>query len=189
MQPEQAAGTLREMEALRHRTRSSLGTIWAMCVVFGIAMMGGAIVDHYFGGMASTGFWAVLGPVGGTLAASHYRRQERRLGVETRVGPYLTTAIAMIVGTVGAVALGTALGSPTLAAVGALVVVAAGYLVFARLSHSRVLGWTSIGLVAAVLAMWALGLGSSQIVFAGNLLFGAALLVAGLLSRPRRVAA
>lgn len=187
MQPEQAARALRDIEALRDRTRSSLGNIWVMCVVFGIAMMGGAIVDHFFGGMATTGFWTLLGPLGGTLVASHYRRRDRRLGVETRVLPYLVTAIAMIVGTVGAVALGTALGSPKLAAVGALVVVAAGYLTFARLSHSRVLGWTSVGLALAVVAMWALGLGSSQIVFAGNVLFGAALLVAGLLSRPRPV--
>jgi hypothetical protein len=105
------------------------------------------------------------------------------------MAPYALTAVGMIVGTVGAVALGSVLGMEKLSAVGALLVVAAGFLVFARLSRSTSLGLTSVGLGLAVLVMWAAGLSTSQIGFAGNELFGLTLVALGLLSRPRRVAA
>jgi hypothetical protein len=191
MQPEQAAGTLQEIEALRNRTRSTLGDIWVPCVIFGALMMIGEMVDRLVGGAGAAPaiFWALLGPVGGSLTASYYRRRDHRLGAERRMLPYVVTAVAMIVGTVGMVFLGTALGIEKLAAVGALMVVAAGYLVFARLSRSTMLSVTSVGLALAVLAMWAVGLGSSQIGFVGNELYGLALLVVGLLNRPRRMPA
>jgi hypothetical protein len=180
------AETLREIDQLRGRTHKVLNHFSFPCILFGALMVISAAVGLVAGGLATGIFWMVAGPVGGAVTGLYYRRRERALGVETSPRAWIVTSVAILIGCMSAGFGGAALDLPMLSALGPLLCISAGYLVFGRLSNSTSLSVSAVVLAIVVVAMWLTGAGE-QVGSVGTALYGVVLFTIGLMNRRTEV--
>lgn len=93
---EDARGLLGEVEGLRGRARADQQMSSVPLFVFGVLVVAfGFVAEGGPGG--STGYWLVAGPLGLALVAWWHRRHARQVGAGPGRGPYVTTAVALLV--------------------------------------------------------------------------------------------
>jgi hypothetical protein len=153
----QAQDIVDEVERLRNATRSQLAALWWPLFLFGILSLASAAVIAGLGTDALGAYWTVAGPLGGIAVGLYYRNRERALGVESPSLPYILTGLGIFVGAMTAGVAGDALGSDLAAAAGPSLVVSAGYLVFALLERSPLLGAVAVALGVEAAWLWAAG--------------------------------
>lgn len=151
MEARVARDLIGDVERARRRSRARASTMWFPLMLFGTlsAVSAGVVVIH--GGDALGPYWSVVGPAGGIATAAHAAWRGRRVGVETRWGPYVAVGAMILAGTFAMGAGGALAGRPMMSAVGPPLVVSVGYLFFAHLEGSRLLG--ALALVLAALAV------------------------------------
>ena len=168
------AATLREVDEVRLRTRAAVHPVWFPMLLFGVLGLLSTPFLLVGDGLGAGLFWLVAGPVGGAATARHYRNRALSVGAGMRGGAYMAIGAAIFVAAwVG--------GAVSESAVPPMLVVAAGYLGFARLDKS----WPVAG-VAAALAVAAAVVAVTEPTGGDVLLtvaFGAAFTVTGLVLR------
>ena len=173
-----AIETLVELELVRARVRddlAGLASVWFPPVVFGVLTLGGAVAAAVGGDEALGPYWLLASPLGLGLVWRHYARRSRRIGVPASAGrPMFAAGVALAVATFAA----GALLSPT----GPAYTLAAGYLVLAWLARSQVMAILGAGTGAVTLALDLGGVPGLDVLLPA--LLGAALLAAGMASRP-----
>lgn len=184
MQTQQAAQTLQQIAEIRRATRGKLKSLWFPLVLWGSLTLGSLVaVAAFADGVPGAGlglYWAIAGPAGGVATGSYYQRREQRLGLQSAPTPYVLTGIGIFLGAFAAGAGGAALGSKMLSALGPLLVVSAGWLVFAWLDRSSVVAALALGLAAAAVAVWESGMQASDAALVGSLLYGGSFIAVGL---------
>jgi hypothetical protein len=168
------------VERVRRRSRARSSTMWFPLLVFGAASLVSAGVVLLYGGDALGPYWSVAGPVGGVATAVHAMRRGRSVGVETRWGPYVAVGVMVLAGTLVLGAGGAMTGRPMVSAVGPPLVVSAGYLAFARLERSRLLGWLAIALAALAVLLPLAGAEAELTAAALAVAYGTVFLTTGL---------
>ncbi len=181
-----AAETLERVEDVRRRARSDLRAFWFPLVVFGSITLVSAPVVADAGGDALGLYWPVTGSAGGVLTGCYYGRREHQLGLMATPTAYIATAVAILVGATLAGVLGSRWGAGLAGAVVPSMVVAAGYLVFARLERSTTLAGLSAVMLALAVGVAFSGMDSEPATIVLALTSGAASLLTGLAHRPRR---
>lgn len=142
-----------DIERVRHRSRARASTMWFPLVLFGVLSVLSAGIVVVYGGEALGPYWSAAGPAGGVATAAHAIWRGRRVGVETRWGPYAAVSVMVLVGTFATGTGGALMDRPMISAVGPSLVVSVGYLFFARLEHSGLLGGLAFALAALALAL------------------------------------
>lgn len=183
--PKTAEETLREVERLRHQTRTGLGAFWFPLVLFGALSLASAAVAPLAGGEALGVYWAIAGPLGGIAISAYYYRRERTIGVQRPAAPYVVTAVGIIVGTFVVSGIASTLGYAAAAAAAPAIVVSVGYVAFAWLERSG--GLAAIAAVLAALAaiLWASRLDADALAIVLALAYGAVWLATGVAYRLR----
>jgi hypothetical protein len=153
----EAKDIVEEVGRLRSATRSELSALWWPLFVFGILSLLSAVVIAGPGGDALGLYWTVAGPLGGIAVGLYYRHRERIIGVESPSLPYILTGLGIFVGALAAGVAGEAIGSDLAAAAGPSLVVAVGYLVFALLDRSLLLGAVAVALGVETAWLWIAG--------------------------------
>ncbi len=185
MEYQLAAETVDRVQHVRRSARWDLRAFWFPLVLFGfITIVGGAVVAGA-GSEALDLYWPVLGTVGGVLTGWYYHRREHVLGLKGPSAPDVATAVAMMVGAMLAGVLGSQYGSGLAGAVGPTMVVAAGYLVFARLERSAVLVALAAVMLALAVGVASRGMDPEPATVVLALTTGTASLLTGLAHRPR----
>lgn len=181
-----ASDVIDEIGEVRRRTRARASVMWFPLVLFGVLTLASAAVVARYGGAALGPYWMVAGPAGGVATGIASWRRGTRVGVAVPVGPYLAVATLILAGASLAGWAGDALGRHTISAAGPSLVVAVGYLLFARLERSHLLGWTAAGLLALTVAVIATGIEPEPMAVTLAILHGTTLLATGLVLRGRR---
>jgi hypothetical protein len=153
----EAEDIVAEVGRLRSATRSQLSALWWPLFVFGILSLLSAAVIAGPGTDALGVYWTVAGPLGGIAVGLYYRDRERALGVESPSLPYILTGLGIFVGAMAAGVAGDAFGSELAAAAGPSLVVSAGYVVFALLERSLLLGAVAVALGLEATWLWVAG--------------------------------
>jgi hypothetical protein len=176
-----AREALQYAEAARRRARQDVGIAWFPLVLFGTLTLASIAVARP-ASEAQT-YWLIAGPIGGaTVALYAYRRGGQR-GVEGRAVWYVITAIALMLAALGSAWIAGPIGLPWLARFGPPLVVAAGYIAFARIERSFVVAIVAAALLVVTGAMALLGLSSADAGIALTLLYGVAFVTTGLALR------
>ncbi len=174
--PDEAAATLRQLEAVRRQTRGTVHPAWFPMVLFGVFGLAAALFCGR-GGLDQGHFWMVAGPVGGVLTSLHYQRRAMATGAGMRGGPYWAVAGGIFVSTW----LAGASDSAVVNTAGPMLAVALGYLLFARLERS----WP-VAICSGVLAVVAMGVAVADVdnrCLVLSLTFGALFTATGLYMR------
>ncbi len=171
------AATLKEVDEVRRRTRATVHPAWFPMLLFGLFGLASAPFCAIDDGAGQGWFWAVAGPLGGVLTARHYHRRGMSTGACVRGGPYWAVAAAIIA---GAWLAGTS-GSPRVESAGPMIVVAVGYLIFARLERSVPVAVCAVVLAAAAAAVGLAGIGDRCVIL--SLTFATVFVATGILLR------
>jgi len=166
--------TLRQVEEVRHRTRTDVHPAWFPMLLFGIL----GLVSVPFGFVADgagTGlFWLVAGPAGGFATSRHYRNRASSIGAGVRGRAYSVLGVLLFLGAwVGGAATGSA-AAPMLA-------IAIGYLAFARLEHSAPIAVVAVALGVGAVVVAATDPAHGDVLL--TLAFGVAFTATGLVLR------
>jgi ABC-type polysaccharide/polyol phosphate export permease len=177
-----------DVERVRRRSRARASTMWFPLLFFGVASLASAGVVVTYGGDALGPYWMVVGPSVGVATAIHALRRGRRVGVETRWVPYVAVGVMVLAGTAALGAGGAMTGRPMLSAVGPSLVVCAGYLLYAWLERSRLLGGLALALAALAVLMPLAGVRAEPTAAILAAVYGAVFLAAGvaLVDRERQ---
>lgn len=151
METQTARELISDVEGIRRRSRARASTMWFPLVLFGTLSVASAGVVLAYGGDALGLYWWVVGPVAGVATAAHAMWRGRRVGVETRWGPYVALGVTILAGTSAMGAGGALVGWPMMSAVGPSLVVSGGLVLFAYLERSPLLGMLAV--LLAVLAV------------------------------------
>lgn len=168
--------TLEELERVRHHTRAAVHSAWFPLVVFGLLGLASTPFSRLGDGAGIGLFWLVAGPAGGFATAHYYRRRAIVLGAGVRGRAYIALGVTLFVTAWLA-------GFVTESAWGPMLVVALGYLGFARLDRS----WPTavvaglLGVAAVVVALTDPAHGDIVL----SLVFGLAFTATGLVLRRR----
>jgi hypothetical protein len=131
-------------------------------------------------------FWTFVGPlVAGALAIYVYRRS-KRTGLESSPLAYIGITLGLLILALAAGRVAFAFAVPALGRVGPPLVVAAGYLVLARIEHSRLVAAVAVALIAASAATVGFGLSSVQSNSILFVIYGLTFLAVGFDIRVRR---
>jgi hypothetical protein len=177
---EDAVTTLDELERVRRHTRAVVHPAWFPLLVFGLLGLA-SIPFGFIGDGAGVGlFWLVAGPSGGYATARYYTRRAFAHGAGVRGRAYTVLGITLFVAAWVA-------GFVTESAAGPMLVVAIGYIAFARLDRSwpTAVVATVLGVSAVVVAVADVGL--ADVILA--LVFGLGFTATGLILRRRDSAA
>ena len=156
METQFARELITDLERIQRRSRARASTMWFPLVVFGMLSAASAGVVVAYGGDALGLYWGVSGPAGGVATAVYAVWRGRRVGVETRWGPYVALGVLILAGTCALGAGGALLGRPMVSAVGPSLVVSAGCVCFAYLERSALLGMLAV-LLAVLAALLPIG--------------------------------
>jgi len=168
--------TLEELDRLRMHTRAAVHPAWFPLVLFGLLGLASIPFSGIGNGAGIGLFWLVAGPAGGVATARYYTKRAVSLGAGVRGRAYAALGVALFVGAWVA-------GFITQSAAGPMIVVALGYIGFARLDRS----WPTAA-VAAVLGVAAVVVAVSDPANGDVILafvFGLAFTVTGLVLRRR----
>ena len=183
MQARDAAETLDQVDRLRReahrRSRGSPDQLWLPFMLFGALVLATPVVEAMWGGRSVGIYWAVAGPLGAILCGWYYRLRERRVGLEVPALPYVLVSAGIVVGSMILGWVGGVSGS-SLAWMGPLLIVSAGYVIFAWLDRSSALALLAIALAAVVIALYVSPLDDQTASVTAALTFGGVLLATGL---------
>ena len=175
---DEAVETLVELELVRTRVRADLAglaSVWFPLVIFGALTLVSAPVAA-LGGAALGLYWLVASPLGLVLVwCRHYAGRSRRLGV-ARPGGHAIFAVG------AGLAVCTFVAGALFAPTGPAYTLAAGYVVMGGFARSRVMVALGVGTGVVTLALDVGGAGRLGVLLPA--LIGAALLAAGMASRP-----
>jgi len=137
MAEDEAVQTLRDVEAVRERTRMAVMWGWLPFLVFGAATLGSTpftlMDDSYAVGV----YWLIIGPLALAVTFVGYRRMEMRRGVvELNESIYLLVIAVMLV---GGLAIGFLADDGIASQVGPLLPVGVGLLVLGVIDGSTLL--------------------------------------------------
>lgn len=147
-----ATTLLDEVEGVRRRVRLDLGGLSFPLLLFGVLLLGGAVTVIAVSGLALALFWAVAGPAGGAATAVYFYRRARSEGIEPDGVPPMVIGLGIIGGSFLVYALGLRVDE-TFAAATPFMVVAAGYMVFARLERELRFAGVALGLGLSATAL------------------------------------
>lgn len=153
MQRANAEHLIGEVEEQRRRARKALGAYWFPLVVFGAFALIVALTLELGASPAILALWFVAGPVGIVATSIYYGRRARRIGLSSPPLPYIVTGVVL---GVSAGLLGWLGRDGPLGYAGPLLVIGAGYLVFAWLQRSRLAGAFALMLMAAAISLYLL---------------------------------
>ena len=181
MGPSEAEQLIVEVERVRRDTRHAMNPIWYPNIVFGLFVIGTALVALLDAGRAVNAvYWTVGGLVAMYVVAAFYARVERTLGVQSPVLDASTLIVfALIVGVVLANVLTT--GDANAYAplyVGAAAALAMGFVLRDGVELAA-------GAAIAAVATGVAAFSPDRPGIWGNFLLGAVLVVAGLVGRER----
>lgn len=179
---DEAAQTLRDLEALKRSTRGLLDGAWFPLLLWGALILGSAPFTQIGDGEPSGIYWALAAPAGLAATAWFFRSRELALGLVARNGPaYVALAVAL---TLAAFVLGAAGDGGMLSAVGPAYALAAGLLGFALLGRSLLTA--VVGVAIAAVATAVLIADPAEPALLSALGQGAVAIVAGLVALARR---
>jgi hypothetical protein len=135
-----------EVEMQRGRARKALGVYWFPLVVFGGIALFGALITATAAPKAILALWIAAWPSGMLATALYYGRRAHRIGLSAPPLPFIVTGLCL---GLGAGLLGWIGRDSTLGSAGPLLVIGAGYLVFAWLQRSVLEGALALALVVA----------------------------------------
>ena len=168
---------LREVDAVRQRTRAVVHPAWFPMLLFGVFGLASAPFCAIGHGRGQALFWLVAGPVGGILTSRHHQRQAMATGAGMRGGPYWAVAAGIFV----AAWLAGSADSSRIRSAGPMLAVALGYLVFARLERSWPVAVCSAFLGAVAVAVAVADVRHTCVVL--SVTFGSLFVATGLLLR------
>ena len=151
-----------DLGRLRRRTRSMTRSAWFPLTLFGGLLILSAPLCEVAQGQALAVFWIIAGPLATIVVTRYFRSRGLRLGADVAPTPYVIASVIVIV---AAFALGPVLALP------------AGLLLFAALDRSLALAVTAAGTGLGGLGLELSGLAANCLLV--EALYGTALLVAG----------
>lgn len=157
MSEQMAADALGDVERVRRRVRGDLSGMWFPLVLFGAAFLASVPAIELLGGSRVGLYWAIVGIAGGSATGWFYRRRQIELGAVRGGRAYIAIAVVVLVGALGIAAVGERIGFRDLTFFGPSVVVALGYLGWARLERSAALAAVVVALLALETALIAVG--------------------------------
>ena len=163
-----------DIEKQRGHARKALGVYWFPLVVFGGIALFGALVTATNAPLVLFALWIAAWPSGMVATAIYYARRAHSIGLSATPLPFIVTGLCL---GIGAGLLGWLGRDTTLRSAGPLLVIGAGYLVFAWLQRSLLAGALALTLVGAAIFFFAVRpphAGSLSLAF-----FGLASLVVG----------
>lgn len=140
-----------EVEEQRSRARKALGGYWFPLVLFGGIALVAALSLELGARERVLALWVLAAPAGIIATSIYYGRRAHRIGLSAPPGPFIVTGLAIAVGAslLGWVGRGTPIGYA-----GPMLVIGAGYLVFAWLQRSRLAGVFAVALVVAAVSLY-----------------------------------
>jgi hypothetical protein len=155
-------------EQARKRARDDMGRPWVALVL--LASLSVASLSLADAAASPTGlFWVFAGPLGaGVIALVAYRRN-RASGIDSSPVAYVAITLGLLILSYAVGTFAFAFHVPALGRAGPALVVAAGYLLLARIERSWMVAAVSLALVAVTVAVIGFDLSSQQ---SKALLFG-----------------
>jgi hypothetical protein len=140
-----------EVEDQRSRARKALGGYWFPLVLFGGIALVAALSLELGARERALALWIVAAPAGIVATSIYYGRRAHRIGLGAPLLPFILTGLGIAVGAslLGWLGRGTSIGYA-----GPMLVIGAGYLVFARLQRSRLAGVFAFMLVVAAVSLY-----------------------------------
>ena len=170
------AGTLRQLDEVRQRTRAAVHPAWFPMLLFGLLGLASIPFSRIGDGAGIGLFWLVAGPAGGYATSRYYRNRATSLGAGVRGRAYTALGAAIFVAA-------WVSGLVTQSAAGPMLAVAIGYCGFAWLDRSPPVAAVAVALGAAAVAVAVTDPEHGDIMLA--LVFGVAFTATGLLLRRR----
>ncbi len=154
--------------------------MWFPLVVFGALSFLSAVLSWRMDGDVLGIYWAFAGPLGSVLTAAFYIREERRVGVQMPAWPSVVGAAIIFVGAFTTGALGGVLHTEMVSAVGPLLFVCLGYLIFARIERSTPRAVIAIALAALTVTMATTGTTATNVASLLAAAYGVTFIVTGI---------
>lgn len=140
-----------EVEEQRRRARKSLGGYWFPLVLFGSIALVAALSVELGAQERVLALWIVAAPAGIVATSIYYGRRAHRIGLSAPPVPFILTGLGIAV---GASLLGWLGRDTPIGYAGPMLVIGAGYLVFAWLQRSRLAGAFAVALVVAAVGLY-----------------------------------
>jgi hypothetical protein len=140
-----------EVEKQRGRARKALGGYWFPLVLFGSLALVAALTLELGAPERILALWIVAAPAGIVATSIYYGRRTHRTGLGTPPLPFILTSLGIAV---GASLLGWLGHDSPVGYAGPMLVIGAGYLVFAWLQRSRLAGVFAAALVVAAVGLY-----------------------------------
>jgi hypothetical protein len=148
MERTEATQLIGDVEKQRGRARKALGVYWFPLMVFGSIALLGALVTATAAPRVILALWIFAWPAGLVATAIYYGRRAYRIGLSAPPLPFIVTGLCL---GLGAGLLGWLGRDNTLGSAGPLLVIGAGYLVFAWLQRSLLEAALALTLVVAAI--------------------------------------
>ena len=175
----EAEQTLEAVAGLRQRARADVRALWFPLVLFGLLTLLSVLIGEATGNVSGL-FWAAAGPAGAVVTAIYYSRCWDQVGVSGAGAAFFLTGVAILVGVFAFAALASALGSQRAAALVPVLIVSAGYIVFAWLERSVFVAMIAVALCLVALALFAAGVSAQELRLVLALVYGVVFVVSGL---------
>jgi hypothetical protein len=142
-----------EVEEQRRRARKALGAFWFPLMLFGGFALIAALTLEVGAPPEILGLWIGAGPVGIVAISIYYGRRTHRIGLGAPPLPYMVTGLVLGLGA----GLSGWLGRDTpLGYAGPMLVIGAGYLVFACLQRSSLASAFALVVMVAAIGFYIL---------------------------------
>lgn len=172
-------------EQARKRARDDIGRPWVALVV--LASLSVASLSLAADASAPTSlFWVIAGPMGAGVIALYSYRRNRAGGIDSSPVAYVAITLGLLILSYAVGTFAFALHVPALGRVGPALVVAAGYLLLARIERSWMVATVAIALVAVAVAVVGFDLSSQQSKALLFVLYGVTFLTVGFSMRVGR---
>jgi hypothetical protein len=140
-----------DVENQRSRARKALGGYWFPMVLFGGIALASVLTLELGAPERALALWIVAAPVGIVATSIYYGRRTHRTGLGAPPLPFILTGLGIAV---GASLLGWLGHDTPVGYAGPLLVIGAGYLVFAWLQRSRLAGAFAVALIVAAASLY-----------------------------------
>ena len=164
----EARETLAFSEQARRRARDDMRRPWVALVL--LASLSVASLSLVNAAASPAGlFWVLAGPLGAGVIALYAYRRNRASGIDSSPVAYVAITLGLLILSYAVGTFAFAFHIPALGRFGPALVVAAGYLLVARIERSWMVAGVALALVAVTVAVIAFDLSSQQ---SDALLFG-----------------
>jgi hypothetical protein len=185
MNTDEARDALAFAENAQKRAREDIARPWLPLVL--LASMSVASLALTNSATTPSGlFWIFAGPLAAAAIAVYAYRRGKTSGLESSPLAYVGIALGLLILALAAGRVAFAFEIPALGRVGPPLVVAAGYLVLARIEHSRLVAAVAVALIAASALTVGFGLSAVQSNSILFVIYGLTFLAVGFGLRVRR---